>query len=1319
MATRTVLNDLTFFKGGAVCAEKAVQFKVMAGEVTDSKGAGEALISLWNYATGKVDVLSVEAQYVPDSPFNLVSAVCLEDKYGLYGQLLDRELVSTSGTSQYKLVRDGNIFILPEYVDAEAACPTVHQKVFRDVVNWKFTDFDRWNAEKGPFTVDMCADKHNSQLPEFYSEENSVFNHTLAGRSFYANMPYVDIFIGRLLVKIFTDFAKDPAHTKFLLVLPHKPHAVWWGLTKKLEELQTYSKGSVIFSASKDQCYRVEELTESEPGRVWIQGTPWPVTVFYLDQFTVGRVDAKVLAHLRLGHLCDRYIDVMDMQGVNLGVSSDELRASEVTRCSERCMSCQVSKVTRPSQTADRGRVPKSVRKTVEKRQPSSRLGQLTFTDHGGPFEISLGGYRGYTIHVDDYSGLGHIYFWKRKLEYLPALQLYRDFVQTTGRAIMGEDSRVEELVYDLDLLVIQSDNDSTIIAGQAAEYCRQNSILRRTTAPYLHENNARVESYNRLLQAKARAMLMTGGLCAGMWPLAFRHAVYLLNRVVKAELGMRSTMDVLQQKVDLSNLRIFGCRAYAFIDKSLRTKLADRATPLLYVGHDDRSTSYLLYCTTRNRVVRSGMVRFDERVNDVGKLVLSWDPSVVVPLRSLFDCVQLDAPYFEKFTGSPTSVLEIAIYAPPDSDEFTGVVKLQSRASTFWTPVSCFLEQSVTNLELLRQILDGQNVNRFYPVFAFAEVQLTSGAEWEEAVVCANARGEHRLPYQVLLLRHCGRTGKSVDVAKTSICFQVQHVALAAVQQQWMPNGVSCPKTWRQLVNAPDAVQWQASDYKEECALIDVKHAIVPVKNLPAGVKPLGMKAVYKAKFDAANVLTERKSRWVVCGNKQTHGVNYEEVYSPCTQLNTLRILLQLGLILGLLSFTMDVITCFLNGDLDLDNPLFVRWPDGRMVRGTYFGRLAKSVYGLKQAPRVWYFTLKRWILLYDAMLAVSNIDPCLFYICRPNELIVFIYIHVDNFLILTSSEAWKDNFFTSFNSTYPSVDEGVLSDILGMRMTFRDAGLVRECRMSQHGLIHRILKRYGMTDCNPALSPMEPKLSLMPADPQEPALSYPYANLAMELMWLARCTRPDILTAVCYMARFMHCFDATHWQHLLRMLRYLKGTIDDCLTLQCSSPASHTAVLEISAYSDADHAADKVTRRSVTGSLVRLNGSTVMYSSKLQKTVAVSTADGELVALSETAREIEHVVNLLSEFAPVKLPVVLHGDNHASVIQAESTLNNTATRHIAVRDRYVAKLAELGRILIVKVPSAENLADFFTKSMPVDRFLVLRAIVLRFFRS
>ncbi|KAK3239932.1 hypothetical protein CYMTET_50173 [Cymbomonas tetramitiformis] len=1319
MATKSIFNDLSMFDGAQVNASAAVSFKVMAGEVTTSRGGGRGSITLWNRVTKKADVLKVEAQYVPESPFNLVSAVSLEDKFGLYAQFGDRVLRDKENLCEYDVCRKGSVYVLPEAI-VEAALPGVEcdeqeNCPVRDKFNWKFTEFKKWNEEKGPFHLDICADEHNRQVNEYYSLVNSVFLHCLTGRSFWGNPPYDDIFIERLLTKVLMHFPKDPVNTKFLLVLPYKRSAAWWRLTTKFEELHVYSKGSVIFSARTDQCYNVSELVESEPGRVFIQGTPWPVVVLYLDQFVVPRVDAKVIAHIRLGHTCDKHVEVMDLQGLDLGVNSEELRSSSVLSCSVNCMACQVAAPKRPSQTTDRGRVPKSVRKVVEKRQVSVKMGQLTFTDHGGPFVTSTKGYRGYTIHVDDYSDVCHFYVWKQKLEYVDALEDYRKMVKATGRVFLEEETRVEQVVYDLDVLVLHSDNDSTIVSGKAKQFCEDNAIVQRTTSPYLHENNARAETMNKFLQTKARAMLAT------MWPLAMRHAVYLINRLCKARLGMKSSLQVLNQKYDLSVLRVFGCRAYAFIEASLRSKLADRATPLIYVGHEERSTAYLLYSQDKEKVVRSGMVRFDERVDKYGQLAMSWDPSMLTPLKSLYDCASLDGNFVSAFVGTATVILDLRAYVVLKGDEFTGVVKLNSAGGgSFWTPVSVFLEARVEHLALLFEYCAQLTVNSFYPLFEKVTVQRSGGGEWEAAVVCATAREDHVLPYQVILERHAGVRGSAIDVGEARVRFETRHVALAAQEEKLtgLPVGVTEPKGWVQLVNGPDSVQWQESDHKEECALIDVKKAILPVETVPAGEKVMRMVAVYKAKLDSAGELTERKTRWVVCGNGQQHGVHYEDVYAPCTQLSTLRILIQLSLVLGLLAFALDVITCFLNGELDVDVPLYVSWPNARTVRGVRCGILQKSVYGLKQAPRIWYRTSKEFLLAYDHRIRVSNIDPCLFYIWQPGTLVVFVYVQVDDYTVFTSSVEWKVEFFRAFSEKWPSKDKGPLVELLGMSMAFSDYGLVRECQISQVRLIQRMLERYSMQDCNPCMTPMEPRLSLMPVDSEEKLEKLPYVNLVMELMWLARCSRPDILTAVCYLARFSHCYGQEHWQHLKRVLRYLKGTIHVCLTMQCSSPASLTAELIVTAYTDADHTADKLTRRSVTGSLVRLNGSTVMYSSKLQKTVAVSTAEAELMALSECARDVEFVVNLLTELSPVKQPVTIHGDNHASVAQAENVLNNAATRHVAVRNRYVAKLVELGRIVIAKVPTQENLADFFTKSLALDRFQVLSAVVLRYFR-
>ncbi|KAK3238281.1 hypothetical protein CYMTET_51696 [Cymbomonas tetramitiformis] len=549
------------------------------------------------------------------------------------------------------------------------------------------------------------------------------------------------------------------------------------------------------------------------------------------------------------------------------------------------------------------------------------------------------------------------------------------------------------------------------------------------------------------------------------------RHAVYLINRLCKARLGMKSSLHVLNQKYDLFVLRVFACRAYAFIDASLRSKLADRATPLIYVGHEERSTAYLLYSQDKEKVVRSGMVRFDERVDQYGQLVMSWDPSMLTPLRSLYDCESLDGNFVSAFVGTATIILDLRAYVVLKGDEFTGVVKLNSAGGgSFWTPVSAFLEARVEHLALLFEYCAQCTVNSFYPLFEKVTVQRSGGAEWEAAVVCATAREDHVLPYQVILERHAGVRGSAIDVGEARVRFETRHVALAAQEEKvtGLQVGVTEPKGWVQLVNGPDSVQWQESDHKEECALIDVKKAILPVETVPAGEKVMRMVVVYKAKLDSAGELTERKTRWVVCGNGQQHGVHYEDVYAPCTQLSTLRILIQLSLVLGLSAFALDIITCFLNGELDVDVPLYVSWPNARTVRGV--------------------------------RIRVSNIDPCLFYIWQPGTLVVFVYVHVDDYTVFTSSVEWKVEFFRAFSAKWPSKDKGPLVELLGMSMTFSDYGLVRECQISQVGLIQRMLERYSMQDCNPCMTPMESRLSLMPVDSEEKLEKLPYEGICEE---------------------------------------------------------------------------------------------------------------------------------------------------------------------------------------------------------------------------
>ncbi|KAK3256874.1 hypothetical protein CYMTET_34017 [Cymbomonas tetramitiformis] len=223
----------------------------MGNTVTGSKSSGYRKLFLRNLKIGGVDEVVIEAQFVPDSPFNRVSAIRFEDTLGLYAQMRDRILVSdTQGQPVYDIVRQGQEFILPEAAQS-VACPA-QSRPMHDRINWQFSseEFKKYDEQRGPFTVDTCADKHNVQggMEEYHSVEDSVCDHVLTGCAFHWNPPYPDEFIGQLLCKVLMDFAKDPAHTKFLLVLKRTP--------------------------VKEQCYDVTKLQVAEPGRVWVTGTP-------------------------------------------------------------------------------------------------------------------------------------------------------------------------------------------------------------------------------------------------------------------------------------------------------------------------------------------------------------------------------------------------------------------------------------------------------------------------------------------------------------------------------------------------------------------------------------------------------------------------------------------------------------------------------------------------------------------------------------------------------------------------------------------------------------------------------------------------------------------------------------------------------------------------------------------------------------------------------------------------------------------------------------------------------------------------------------
>ena len=146
--------------------------------------------------------------------------------------------------------------------------------------------------------------------------------------------------------------------------------------------------------------------------------------------------------------------------------------------------------------------------------------------------------------------------------------------------------------------------------------------------------------------------------------------------------------------------------------------------------------------------------------------------------------------------------------------------------------------------------------------------------------------------------------------------------------------------------------------------------------------------------------------------------------------------------------------------------------------------------------------------------------------------------------------------------------------------------------------------------------------------------------------------------------------------------------------------------------AFSDANWA----TSHSTSGWLIRWMNAAVFFASKKQKSVALSSAEAEIVALSEAAKECVYFRKFCEEVCPPAStrPLALHTDNMAARDLAYNPEHHERTKHIARRHFFVREVVEDHAIRVPFVRTHDNLADFFTKHLPAKPFFALRKVIM-----
>ena len=513
-------------------------------------------------------------------------------------------------------------------------------------------------------------------------------------------------------------------------------------------------------------------------------------------------------------------------------------------------------------------------------------------------------------------------------------------------------------------------------------------------------------------------------------------------------------------------------------------------------------------------------------------------------------------------------------------------------------------------------------------------------------------------------------------------------------------------PTSYEEAISGDNAEGWKQSMLEEYTSL--EQRGVFELCTLPPGRKPLTSKWAYKVKRGPTGEVVRLKSRFVARGCSQIKGVDYHELFSPVCTFVSIRTFMALVATLRLHTHQYDIETAYLFSDLA--ETVYCLPPKGYERRNKegrlLVWKLRKSLYGLRQSGRNWFLTLAAW--LRDYGLTQSQADPGLFFALDKNtgQLNAVLLVYVDDLMLGAESLEWIARFQDAMSRRFTVKDIGEVCWALGVHV-HRDAstGIIR---LSQQQYIKDVLSKFGMQDCSPAATPAAMGQDLTPQGrPLDDGTEF--KSLVGSLMYAAIATRPDIAAAVGMLSRYMDKPEEQHWTAAKRVLRYLKGTYDRGISFGSKDD------LKLKGYVDSDWAGDRASRRSRTGYIFYLCGGPVSWKSQLQHSIALSTVEAEYMAMAAAAQEALALRSLLNELgSPQSDPTPLLEDNQGTISLAENDMTHSRSKHIDIRYHFIRDHIKRGTIETVYCPTADNVADIFTKPLPAPRFIALAHSIL-----
>jgi hypothetical protein len=364
---------------------------------------------------------------------------------------------------------------------------------------------------------------------------------------------------------------------------------------------------------------------------------------------------------------------------------------------------------------------------------------------------------------------------------------------------------------------------------------------------------------------------------------------------------------------------------------------------------------------------------------------------------------------------------------------------------------------------------------------------------------------------------------------------------------------------------------------------------------------------------------------------------------------------------------------------------------------------RLNKALYGCVESSGLWYENLRASMegLGYKR----NDMDVCVFNKTSKKGIQCTVCIHVDDLLIMSASKSMIKEMTDGLTERYGeiSLKHGPVINYLGMVLDFTNTG---EVQVTMSGYVDEVLKSSGVpgTARTPGTDGLfEVRDTALPV-PEQVRVWF-HKHVAM-ILYLAKRARPELLTAVSYLATRVTKCDSDDIDKLIRLVRYIRGTRDMGIVFRPGASG-----IRVHLFVDASYGVH-VDGRSHTGSCVVIGDLGAVHCRSAKQTIVTkSSTEAELVGLSDSANLGLFLRNFLRLQGYSVPAVVVYQDNLSCMaLLARGRSGGERTRHIDIRYFWVKDRVDRGEATIVHKGTSELYANVLTKPLQGSQFVYER---------